>query len=150
MKIRKYYKIPRESETGKKILSIIERCERFKDEMNRLKKKYGFKDVYGTNDYLCSCEGVTFDAPPPGWKLDREAKDIDKISIYKPMSMNKVAYKDMYNLNKMRVKRCEIDLLVGQTDSLYHVGYDIKEEYIIITSDDKHKVEGVDVKEITK
>lgn len=67
----RYYKIPKDSETGKKLNEVIRKAEEFEALRVDFAKKYNLKYTYGSNFYLCSVVGVVFNDTPDktNWRL---------------------------------------------------------------------------------
>lgn len=153
MKTKLYFKIEKESPTGKKIMDIMQRCDKFFEEAKRLKKKYGFDEIYCVESWLCGCTGVSFkNQPPERWKLlKNEFDEHSSPKRYWPYVANKVAYRELRKLASMRVRRSEIDALLNQTDIFHNVGHNVKHpNYIGIVTTPGHNVSGDDVTPISE
>lgn len=131
----RYYKINRESETGLKIKSILDRVDEFDKKLDELNKKYGFEGAFGNTFYLRHLEGVLFEKEPDmqNWK---KVKGVHQGYSIRARCKDKELKKDLYDLNEMKIYRDEIDRAVGNPNGLCRVGldYTIPEIYVLSSS----------------
>lgn len=128
----RYYKINRESETGLKIKSILDRVDEFDKKLDELNKKYGFGEAFGNTFYLRHLDGVLFEEEPDmqNWK---KVKGTHQGYSIRSRCKDKELKKDLDDLNEMKIYRDEIDRAVGNANGLCHVGLDymIPEIYVL-------------------
>ena len=67
----------------------------------------------------------------------------------KVRSKNKELLDDFKELNRLTIRREEVDNLFGHDDPFYQVGYEIFDDCIVFISDDKHPKRCADAKPIS-
>lgn len=131
-----YYKVPKDSKTGKSFLSIIERLETFHKKAIAVAKKYGIKEMYNIGWQLCGVYTCHFEKQPDR----KDWKKVDDGYMPKVRSKNKELLKDFDELKKLSIERSEIDELIGNDNPFHQVGYHIFDDCIIFITDDKHDI----------
>lgn len=118
----RYYKIPKDSETGKKLNEVIRKAEEFEALRVDFAKKYNLKYTYGSNFYLCSVTGVVFNGTPDSinWRLTSDRM------CYIPRKRTKdKELLDRWNeLQQKKIRRSDIDEIIGGIDPFQQCGFD--------------------------
>ena len=126
----RYYKTSVTSETGKKILEIFARKEKFADKVGWFCEKYGIKSFSYSKYYLCDMSSVVFNGNtmPSGsiWKRDGSEFTLRA----KPRDKNfaetfKLVKKDWDAVRALKIERFEIDKAFGSSNSFLQCGIDV-------------------------
>lgn len=133
--MNRYYKISKDSETGKKLNEVIRKAEEFEALRVDFAKKYNLKCTYGSNFYLCSVVGVVFnDAPDTtNWRLSNDRM------CYIPRKRTKDdELLDRWNeLQEKKIPRSAIDKIIGGKDAFKQCGLDFSfPDCFYVTIDD--------------
>lgn len=118
----RYYKIPKDSETGKKLNEVIRKAEEFEDLRVDFAKKYNLKYTYGSNFYLCSVVGVVFKDSPnkTNWRLSS-----DRMCYIPRKKTTDDELLDRWNeLQEKKIPRSAIDKIIGGKDAFKQCGLD--------------------------
>lgn len=124
----RYYKIAKDSETGKKFTELMERLNDFLDTRNRFAERYGIEGFYTYGMYLASVADVRFKdktfADKDNWKKDA------KSGCFRPKvnPKDKQLRKDWEELQSKSIQRFELDKIVGGSDPFHQCGFDYSEE----------------------
>lgn len=140
-----YYKVEKESKTGKAFMEIQARKDKFTEKAHSVLEKYGITSMYRIGWDLCGVYTCKFSTPPD--KADW--KRVDDGYMPKVRSKNKELLDDFKELKALSIKRQEIDDLLGHGDPFHQVGYEIFDDCIVFISDDKHPTRCSDVKPIS-
>ena len=126
----RYYKTSASSETGRKVLEIFARKERFADKFGWFCKKYGIRSASYSKYYLCGMSSVVFNGNtmPSGsiWKRDGSGFTLRA----KPRDKNfaetfKSVKKDWDAVRALQIERIEVDQAFGGNDPFLQCGVDI-------------------------
>lgn len=140
-----YYKVKKESKTGKAFMEIQNRKKKFDDKALSVMEKYGISNMYRIGWDLCGVYTCKFNTPPD--KTDW--KRVDDGYMPKVRSKNKELLDDFKELKALSVKRQEVDILLGLCDTFFQVGYEIFDDCIVFITDDKHPKYCADAKPIS-
>lgn len=140
-----YYRVEKESKTGKAFMEIQARKKKFDDKAQSVMDKYGIRCMYRIGWDLCGVQTCKFNTPPD--KTDW--KRVDDGYMPKVRSKNKELLDDFKELKALSIKRSEIDNLLGHGEPFHQVGYEIFDDCIIFISDDKHPKKCPDAKPIS-
>lgn len=140
-----YYKVEKESKTGKAFMEIQVRKENFDKKAHAVMEKYGIRCIYRIGWDLCGVYTCKFDTTPD----KSDWKRIDDGYMPKVRSKNKELLEDFKELKALSIKRSEIDALLGFKDPFFQVGYEIFDDCIVFISDDDHPVRRSDVSPIS-
>ena len=142
-----YYKISKESKTGKAFLEIMKRVNLFDDKEKAFREKYGIRSILHWSYYLRGVSACRFYQ-----KSDTDKKDWKKVEQgYMPRvrCKNKELLKDFEELKSLSIKCSEVDVLFGVANPFYHVGYKIFDDCIVILADDDYDIECDDAEMIS-
>lgn len=118
----RYYKIPKNSETGKKLNEVIRKAEEFEALRVDFAKKYNLKATFSSRFYLCSVVGVEFKKTPDiiNWRIVGDKK------CYIPRTRTKDdELLDRWNeLQEKKIPRSAIDKIIGGKDAFKQCGLD--------------------------
>lgn len=135
-----YYKVSKDSKTGKAFLKIIDGVEKFRTKAKQICEKYGIIEMYRIGWDLCGVYTCIFKQIP-----DRtDWKKVDDGYMPKVRSKNKELLQDFAELKKLTIKRSEIDNLLGLDNPFYQVGYEIFDDCIVFITDDKNDIKHQD------
>ena len=140
-----YYKISKESKTGKAFLEIMKRVNLFDDKRKAVCEKYGIRTMFRWSHYLCGVSACRF-------YQQTDKKDWKKVEHgYMPRvrCKNKELLKDFEELKSLSIECSEVDVLFGVDNPFYHVGYRIFDDCIVILADDDYDVECEDAEMIS-
>lgn len=124
----RYYKIAKDSETGKKLSELVERYNDFEVKKREFAEKYGIKGFYSYEMYLAHVGDVVF----------KDSSHVDKNNWKKGCASN--AYlpkqnpkdrqlkKDWEELRSKSIQRFELDKIVGGKDPFHMCGFDYSSE----------------------
>lgn len=140
-----YYKVEKESKTGKAFMEIQARKDKFDEKAHSVMEKYGITNMYRIGWDLCGVYTCKFSTPPD--KADW--KRVDDGYMPKVRSKNKELLDDFKELKALSIKRQEIDDLLGHGDPFHQVGYEIFDDCVVFISDDKHPKRCADAKPIS-
>lgn len=148
--MERYYKTNRISDTGLKIKAILDSADEFDKQVKVLRRKYGFGKTWTSSFYYRSLDIVEFREEPDmaNWK---RIKDVSNGYYPRVRGKNKEILQDFTDLNKRRIRRDELDSIIGNEGVFTHAGFDfsILDIYVfIVESDWKCKVPK-DCEEIT-
>lgn len=148
--MERYYRTIRDSKTGLKIKALLDKAAEFDAQEEILRKKYGFGKVWTSSFYYRSLDIVEFQEEPDMtvWK---RMKDVHNGYYPRARSKNKEALKDFTDLNKLQIRRDDLDTIIGNDGVFTQAGFDftIPGIYIfIVESDWKCKIPK-DCEEIT-
>lgn len=129
----RYYKIAKDSETGKKLAELVSRLEDFKATRNKFADKYGVRGVRHCEIYLASVASVVFkdetSIDKDSWKRSPDPQGY----IPKNNPKNNELKKDWQELQSKSILRYKLDEIVGGTDQFVHCGFHYgKEDYFFI------------------
>lgn len=132
----RYYKIAKDSETGKKLAELVSRLEDFKATRNKFADKYGVRGVHHYEIYLASVASVVFknetSIDKDSWKRSPDPQGY----IPKDNPKNNELKKDWQELQSKSILRYKLDEIVGGTDQFVHCGFDYSmEDYFFIFTD---------------
>jgi hypothetical protein len=148
--MERYYKTKIDSETGSKIKALLDKATEFDMQKEVLRKKYGFGKSWTSSFYFRSLDIVEFKEEPDMtvWKRMKEVRN----GYYpRSSSKNKEILKDFTDLNKLQIRRDDLDTIIGNDGIFTQAGFDfdVPGIYIfIVESDWKCKIPG-DCEEIT-
>ena len=150
--MERYYKTKIDSETGSKIKALLDKAAEFDRQEEVLRKKYGFGKSWTSisSFYFRSLDIVEFKEEPDMtvWKRMKEVRN----GYYpRARSKNKEILKDFTDLNKLQIRRDDLDTIIGN-DCIFtqaEFDFDVPGIYIfIVESDWKCKIPN-DCEEIT-
>lgn len=146
----RYYKIAKDSETGKKFAELVQRVFDFKNARNEFFLKYGIKKYRLYDMYLVSVDAVFFIDESSIDRANWKSRG-DKTYIPKKNPKDKQLKKDWENLQSKKILRSEVDKIVGCKDPFHHCGFDYSvEDYFFIFTDKPEAFDfPSDVKEIS-
>lgn len=132
----RYYKIAKDSETGKKFAELVERYNDFKETRKKFADKYGVKGWHKYQMYLARVADVVFEHGTPidrdNWKKSSEPGGY----IPKVNPKDKQLKKDWEELQSKSIQRFEVDKIVGGKDPFHQCGFDYSvEDYFFIFTD---------------
>lgn len=131
----RYYKIAKDSETGKKFAELVQRVFDFKNARNEFFVKYGIKKYRLYDMYLVSVDAVFFIDESSIDRANWESIG-DKTYIPKKNPKDKQLKKDWENLQSKKILCSEVDKIVGCKDPFHHCGFDYSvEDYFFIFTD---------------
>lgn len=109
----RYYKIAKDSETGKKFAELLDRVRDFKETRDRFAEKYGIEGFYTQFKYLAGAGEVEFKdktyANMQNWK-----RSLDKRAYLPRVNpKDKELKKDWESLQKKSILRSEVDEIAG-------------------------------------
>lgn len=140
-----YYKVEKDSVTGKAFMNIHERELRFREKAQEVMAKYGIKKMYRIGWDLCGVHTCVFDTPP-----NREDwKRVDDGYMPKARCKNVELVEDFKELHGLTIKRVEIDKLFNHKNPFFQVGYEIFDDCIVFISDEDNKLNNGDAKIIS-
>lgn len=135
--MEKYYKTNRNSKTGLKLKAILDKVEEFDKQISELSKKYGFSEIAHSQYFLKSLDAVIFEENPDKtiWK---KVKDVYNGYYPRTRCKNKELIDDFDKVNKLRIRRIELDKIIGNNRVFCHAGFnvDIPNVYIFIVESD--------------
>ena len=131
--MERYYKISRSSETGLKIKALLDKADEFNKQVEVLRKKYGFGKTWTSSFYYRSLDIVEFQEEPDmaNW---RRIKDVSNGYYPRARGKNKEILQDFTDLNKGRIRRDELDTIIGNEGVFTQAGFDftIPDIYVFI------------------
>lgn len=116
----KWYKIPKDSPTGKRLQTIREQYDAFSEEWTKYRERYSVKGAVFYVEHICDVLAFTFDGEPDV-TIWHQLKRGEFEGNYKPIKGTQ-AYKDWQKLRKLRVERIELDHAMGDPDDFPDVG----------------------------
>jgi hypothetical protein len=116
----RWYKIPKDSPTGKRLQAISDRMDVFQKAWLKFREKYGIKSCTYYSEHLCDALAMDFDHEPDA-AIWHQLKRGDLKGLYKPYK-NTDAYKEWQQLRKLRVERIELDHAMGDPTNFPDVG----------------------------
>ena len=127
----RWYKIPKDSPTGKRLQAIYDRMDVFQKAWLNFREKYGIKSCIYYSEHLCDALVMDFDHEPDA-AIWHQLKRGDLKGLYKPYK-NTDAYKEWQQLRKLRVERIELDHAMGDPTDFLDVGIHWgNEEYFFV------------------
>lgn len=132
----RYYKIAKDSETGKKFSELVDRYNDFEDKRKRFAEKYGIKGFYSYEMYLAYVGDVVFKdslfVDKDNWKKGGSSNSY----LPKKNPKDKQLKKDWEELRSKSIQRCEIDKIVGGKDPFHMCGFDYtsKDFFFVFTN----------------
>lgn len=110
--MERYYKTTKDSNTGLKIKALLDKAAEFDAQEAILRKKYGFGRTWSSSFYYRSLDIVEFQEEPDMtvWK---RMKDVHNGYYPRARSKNKEVLKDFTDLNKLRIRRDDLDTIIG-------------------------------------
>lgn len=134
--MERFYKIAKDSETGKKLAELVGRLEDFKATRKKFAEKYGIRGVHHYEMYLANVASVVFKDES---SIDRDNWRIspDRLGyIPKKNPKDKQLKKDWYELQSKNIQRFEVDRIVGGKDPFHQCGFDFSLEdlFFMITN----------------
>ena len=135
----RYYKVSINSETGLKLKALIDKATEFDKKIDKLREKYGFKNYWHSSFYYKSLDVVELQEEPDMtvWK-----KEKDCFHGYSPRmkSKNKEVLNDFKELAELRIRRDELDDIIGNDSVFCHAGFDFTvPEFYLFTVDREWK-----------
>lgn len=131
--MERYYKTSRSSETGLKVKALLDRADKFDEQVEVLRKKYGFGKIWTSSFYYKSLDIVEFTEEPDAvnWKRIR---DVSNGFFPRARGKNKEILQDFADLNKGRIRRNELDTIIGNGNVFAQAGFDftIPDIYVFI------------------
>lgn len=131
--MERYYKTSRSSETGLKIKALLDKADEFNKQVEVLRNKYGFGKTWTSSFYYRSLNIVEFQEEPDmaNWK---RIKDVSNGYYPRARGKNKEILQDFTDLNKGRIRRDELDTIIGNEGVFTHAGFDftIPDIYVFI------------------
>lgn len=131
--MERYYKTNRDSKTGLKIKALLDKADEFDKQVAVLCKKYGFGKIWTSSFYYRSLDIVEFTEEPDmaNWK---RIKDVHNGYYPRARGKNKEILQDFIDLNKGRIRRDELDTIIGNEGVFTHAGFDftIPDIYVFI------------------
>lgn len=131
--MEKYYKTNRCSETGLKIKALLDKADEFSKQVEVLRKKYGFGKTWTSSFYYRSLDIVEFIEEPDmtNWK---RIKDVHNGYYPRARCKNKEILQDFTDINKNKIRRDELDSIIGNEGVFTHAGFDftIPDIYVFI------------------
>ena len=127
--MERYYKTSRSSETGLKIKTLLDRADKFDEQVEVLRKKYGFGSIWRSNFYFKDLSAVEFKEEPDvaNWKR------IGSNGYYpRARGKNKDILRDFTQLNNLKIRRDELDLIIGNEDIFTRAGFDFTIPHIYV------------------
>lgn len=128
----RYYKTSASSETGKKVLEIFARKEKFADKVGWFCNKYGIKSFAYSKYYLCDMSSVVFNGNtmPSGsiWKRDGTSDQFTIRARVRDKNYEeafKLAKQDWDAVRELKIERFEIDKAFGGRDQFLQCGVDV-------------------------
>lgn len=119
----RYYKIAKDSETGKKFAELVDKYEDFLQERNKFFDKYAIKAFYTYGQFWACVSEVVFkdikSATKDNWKKGSEKDSF----ILKTYPKDKELKKDWDNLQSKRIGRYAIDKIVGGQNPFNRCGF---------------------------
>lgn len=115
-----WYKIPRDSKTGKRLQAIQDRRDAFSDAWVSYRQKYHIKSASYHSGYLCDVAAMIF-AKNPDETIWHKLERGDFKGYYQPIKGTE-AYREWLRMRKMRVQRHEIDRAMGAPTDFPDVG----------------------------
>lgn len=116
----KWYKIPKDSPTGKRLQAVRDRYDAFSNAWHAYREKYGVLGAVFYVEHLCDVLAFTFESEPDA-TIWHQLKGGEFKGNYKPIRGTD-AFKDWQKLRKLRVKHLELDHAMGETDDWSDVG----------------------------
>lgn len=148
--MERYYKTNRDSNTGLKIKAILDRADKFDEQLKILREKYGFGKIWTLSCYYKSLDAVEFKEEPDMtvWKV---VKDLCNAYYPRKRSKNKDVLNDFKDLEKLQIRRDELDEIIGNDNFFNQAGFYLTspEVYIFIVESDWKCNIPKDCKEIT-
>ena len=143
--MERYYKVEKESNTGKAIMEIRTRMNKFREKADSVKEKYGITNMYRIFWDLCGVCACKFSTTPDkaDWKI------VDGGYMPNMQSKNKELLDDFKELQALSIKRAELENLLGHGDPFHQVGYEFFDDCVVFASDDKHQMRCADAKPIS-
>lgn len=134
----RYYKVLRTSATGEKLTDIRIGRDAFDAKLKELRAKYGFDDISFWDIYLCGFTAAKFPNQPDmkTWKYSKNRYGYYEL---RARPADKEVEKDFDALEKLSIRRNDINKCVGIDDGFHYIGYDwtLPDIYLIVT-DSKH------------
>lgn len=129
--MERYNKTSRSSETGLKIKTLLDRADKFDEQVEVLRKKYGFGSIWRSNFYFKDLSAVEFKEEPDvaNWKR------IGSNGYYpRARGKNKDILRDFTNLRSLNIRRDELGSIIGNEDIFTQAGFDftIPDIYVFI------------------
>ena len=143
-----YYKVSKDSKTGKAFLAIIERIDKFHEKAKLVCEKYGIQEIDvhgGTNNVICGIYACHFLNTPN----NSDWKKVGEGYMPKLRSKNNELIQDFIELKRLSVERLEMDNLIGCSI----VGISVLNNYLIVSTNcnTKHSdVKRISLNEITR
>lgn len=135
-----YYKVSKDSKTGKAFIAIIDRVKKFRKKATIVCEKYGIKEMYHIGWDLCGVYTCKFHSTPDR----KDWKKVDNGYMPNVRSKNTELLQDFAELKELSVKRSEIDCLLGLDNPFHQVGYEIFDDCIVFITDDKNDIKHQD------
>lgn len=131
--MERYYKTNRDSETGLMIKALLDRAAEFDKQVDNLREKYGFTKIWTSSFYYRSLDIVEFESEPD-MSVWKKMKDVQNGYYPRARSKNKEALSDFTELNQLRIRRDELDNIIGNNRAFTKAGFifTVPEIYIFI------------------
>lgn len=131
----RYYKIAKDSETGKKLAELVGRLEDFKATRKKFAEKYGIRGVHHYEIYWASVASVVFkdesSVDKDSWKRSPDPQGY----IPKRNPKNKDIKKEWQELQSKSILRYKLDEIVGGKNQFIHCGFHYgKEDFFFINT----------------
>lgn len=129
----RYYKVSVDSETGGKLKDLLNKADTFEKQLEKLRQKYGFKNTWHSSFYYKSLDVVEFEEEPDmtTWKKKKGC-----FHGYSPRARgkNKEVLNDFKELDELRIRRDELDDIIGNDNVFCHAGFNfnIPEFYLFM------------------
>lgn len=131
----RYYKINRNSETGQKLAEVLQKANEFLALKREFVSKYSIKYVYESTFYVDDIGCVKFHHLPDDLKDNWKHGEVQGTYTLKAKPKNQKLKKEWDSLLSKRVKRYEIDRILGCKSMCYHAGLDATSDewFLIVT-----------------
>ena len=118
----RYYKVSIDSETGSKLKVLLDKADAFQNQVEKLRQKYGFKNTWHSSFYYKSLDAVEFEEEPDMtvWK---KVKDCFHGYYPRTKCKNKEVLNDFKDLDKLCIRRDELDHIIGNGSVFCHAGF---------------------------
>jgi hypothetical protein len=147
-----YYKIKKSSTTGQKITEVLKRVFEYDKLKRQFALKYSIKSTYVSTFYIAEVGCVKFEKLPDDLKDNWKKGDVKQTYTLKAKPKNQELKQEWEQLLKQRIRRDEIDRILGVNQPFYFAGLDTtpREWFLIVTEHSDIYDFPKDVIEITK
>lgn len=136
----RYYKIHRDSTTGQKLSVLLTQFEEYSKLKEKFTEKYNIESTYICSYYWIELGEVVFKTIPENIKENWKKGSVKDGYVLKAKPKDLTLKKDWDELIAKRIKRSEIDRIIGGKDQFYQAGFSFyNSTYFLVIVDEPGK-----------